>query len=460
MDYPTRDEIRSLCTEQSFERGRNYYRQDRVQEIDIDGNEIRATVRGSSYYDVAINLADDAIRTWCSCPYDYAGDCKHIVAVLLAIDDRDTDTVRASKTDQTPPETVNIDSVVSDLPADELRSFVLEIVGDDSDIRDRLIAYAGADTGKTVYDYKQNIDRLFANATSRRGIVEYDTHIDLSQYDDLAETHRERGDVETATDIYRAIAEAIRENLNRVDDSGGYYGRKIERAIESYAETVLQHTSGHESKQPYIEYLCEAFVETEYKFASDYYDDALRTLCTTDDDLEYWLEQLDARVSNISLDDVTSGDPPADERSTDDELDQPRERTDDVLYSSDFTRGPLTPDDFTGGILDVEHPAVGRLQLEYFAGDAFDELRVDDPTTVEEHTIDVNPTESSVDSTEISSSLRVRSLVSTYIYILEELGEREMISVLYEEVYLESSRFCKQSLVVHSLDGGGSKSSV
>ncbi len=451
MDYPTCDEIRSLCTEQSFERGRNYYHQDRVQEVDIDSNEIRATVRGSNYYDVAIDLADDAVRTRCSCPYDYAGDCKHIVAVLLAIEDRDTEAV--GDPDQMPSETVDIDSVVRELSADELCSFVLEIAEDDPDIRDRLIAYAGEDTGKTLYDYKQDIDQSFANATSRRGMVEYDTHIDLSQYKELAETHRERGDVEMATDIYRAISEAIRENLDRVDDSGGYYGRMIEQAIESYAEAVVEHVSSHEQKRPYIEYLCEEFVETEYNFASDYYDDALRILCTTDDDLEYWLAQLDARVSTISLGKVTSGDPSTDEQSAVDEPDKSRERTDDVLYSSDFTRGPLTPDDFTGGALDVEHPAVGRLQLEYFVGDAFDELRVDDPTRIEEHTVDVNPTESSASKTEISSSLRVRRLVSMYIYILEELGEREVISTLYEEVYLESSRFCKQYAERQTDDG-------
>jgi len=53
MDYPTQEEIRALCTEQSFERGRNYYQQDRVQELHIDGGEISATVRGSNYLDSA-----------------------------------------------------------------------------------------------------------------------------------------------------------------------------------------------------------------------------------------------------------------------------------------------------------------------------------------------------------------------------------------------------------------------
>jgi len=461
MDYPTREEIRSLCTEQSFERGRNYYHQGRIQELNIDGGEISATVRGSNDYDVAIDVATDPIRTRCSCPYDYAGDCKHVVAVLLAVKDRDTGTTSgADETEGTLSEAVDIDALVEQTAAGDLRAFLLAVLEDDRDIRDRFVAFTGEETGKTVYDYKQEIDRLFEDAAGRRGMVEYDMHIDFSQYHDLAETHRERDNIDAATAIYRAIGEAIRENLNRVDDSGGHYGRELERAIESYAETIVEQDLDHEQKQPYIEYLCGEFIEADYGFASDYYDDALRTLCTTTDDLEYWLELLDSRVSGVDLDAVSSGELPSQvdkqggtssaengtsevESATDDELERHRERTDDILYTSDFTDGPLTTDDFTGGTLDVEHPGVGTLKLAYFVGDAFEELRVDDPTTIEEHTVDVEPAGSRADETAISSSLRTRRVISTYIYLLEELGEGEALSSLYEAVYLESARFCK-----------------
>ena len=120
------------------------------------------------------------------------------------------------------------------------------------------------------------------------------------------------------------------------------------------------------------------------------------------------------------------------------------ERTDDVLYVSDFTDGPLRTDDFTGGTLDVEHLAVGALKFEYFVGDAFEELRVDEPTTVGKHTASVEPTESGTADTNISSSLEKRRLFSTYIYVLEELGDEDALSKLYEEIYLESDRFCKE----------------
>ena len=451
--------IRDICTDVVFERGVNYYHQDRVQELAIDGGEIRATVRGSDYYDVAIDIVDDGVRSHCSCPYDYAGDCKHIVAVLLTVDDRDTEA--ASNVDPERDETVDIESLADQTTPKDLRTFLLDIVADDQEIRDRFVAFVGEDTGKTVYDYKQEIDRLFDDAVSRGGMVEYDTPIDFSQYTDIAETHRERGHIDTATDIYRAIAEAIRENLGRIDDSGGDYGRELERAIESYAETVTEQDLDHERKRPYIQYLCEEFTGADYGFASDYYDDALRALSTTDEDLEHWLEQLDAHVSGVTLDAVLSGEassPKTDDRrdETEDGVDTSdgsarddgstvhSERTDDVLHVSDFTDGPLSTDDFTGSALDVEHLAVGTLRLEYFVGDAFEELRVDEPTTVEKHTASVEPTESGTADTKISSSLGKRRVFSAYVYILEELGDEDALSQLYEEIYLESKRFCKE----------------
>jgi hypothetical protein len=454
MEYPTREAIRSRCTEQSFERGRNYYRQDRIKKIEIDGGEIRATVRGSNDYDVAIDIVDETIKTHCSCPYDHAGDCKHIVAVLLAVDDEKTNTASetAPESDEQLPATVDIESLVEQTTADELRGFLLDILSDDRDLRDRFVAFVGEDTGKTVYDYKQKLDRLFDDAVSRRGMVEYDTHIDFSQYVDIAETHRERGHVDTATDIYRAIAEAIRENMNRIDDSSGYYGREMEQAIEAYAETVTEHDLSHERKRPHIEYLCDAFLGADHGFASDYYDDALRTLCTADADIEYWLELLDERISGISLNGVTRQDSrrtenERDNSSEDTSSDDPTtrsERTDTVLCASDFTDGPLTTDDFTGGALDIEHLAVGTLKLDYFVGDAFEELRIDEPTTVEQHTVDVEPADSDATERRISESLRTRRVLSAYIYLLEQLDSEDALANLYDDIYLEHSRFCKQ----------------
>ena len=467
MEYPTRSDIRSLCTEQSFERGVKYYEEDRIQKLEVEGGDITAIVRGSRDYDISIDIDDDTIRTVCSCPYDYAGDCKHIVAVLLAVEDRSSKSTSETTTSSDSSETVDVEALIDRTPDDELRTFLLDIIADDRDIRDRFVAFAGEEPGKTVYDYKQEIDCLFEDAAGRGGMIEYDTRIDFSQYHDLAEMHRGRGNIGTATDIYRALAETIRENMNRIDDSSGHYGRELNRAIEEYAETITKQGYEHGKKRPHVEYLFEEFIEADYGFVSEDYDEALRTICTTRADLEYWLELLDAHVSGVDLEpealeasvsssaetieddvqgDISSGESPDNANAqSEDETDATVEngRTDDVLYTSDFTTGPLSTDDFTGETLDVEHLAIGPLEIGYFVGDAFEELRVDAPTTVERHTAEIESPESSASELDLASKFQKRRVLSTYVYVLEELGEEDVLDTLYEEIYLEDKRFCK-----------------
>lgn len=88
MSDPTITEatIRSLATPESFSRGEQYYRPGMVSDIERRGDVLRAEVEGSSYtpYRVTIELDESGIiSTDCTCPYDWGGCCKHIVAVLL-----------------------------------------------------------------------------------------------------------------------------------------------------------------------------------------------------------------------------------------------------------------------------------------------------------------------------------------------------------------------------------------
>ncbi|KAA3662972.1 MAG: hypothetical protein DWQ04_11900, partial [Chloroflexi bacterium] len=84
----TEADIGALATDQSFDRGYRYYRNDSVSNVIRRGNMVTAYVEGSSYdpYQVQINLDTSGIdSTMCTCPNDWGGICKHIVATLLAI---------------------------------------------------------------------------------------------------------------------------------------------------------------------------------------------------------------------------------------------------------------------------------------------------------------------------------------------------------------------------------------
>lgn len=78
--------VRALATEESFLRGRQYARSGAVAGLVRRGDRLTAQVEGSGLapYDVAITLYDGGVTaTRCSCPYDWGGACKHVVAVLL-----------------------------------------------------------------------------------------------------------------------------------------------------------------------------------------------------------------------------------------------------------------------------------------------------------------------------------------------------------------------------------------
>jgi len=80
------DVIRALTTEESFSRGKVYFRNNAVSDLVRRGNVLTARVEGSEVapYDVTIELHDGGVADMrCSCPYDRGGACKHVVAVLL-----------------------------------------------------------------------------------------------------------------------------------------------------------------------------------------------------------------------------------------------------------------------------------------------------------------------------------------------------------------------------------------
>lgn len=70
-------------------RTRNRYADSSVLTLDVAKGKIAAVVRGSKKYVVKIEFnSDEVTKTNCSCPYDDAGVCKHIVNVLVHADEQ------------------------------------------------------------------------------------------------------------------------------------------------------------------------------------------------------------------------------------------------------------------------------------------------------------------------------------------------------------------------------------
>jgi uncharacterized Zn finger protein len=85
--------IRANAAAESFSRGRSYYDAGAVADLALRGNTLEAEVEGSQYPAYRVRVAFDQggiTSASCTCPYDWGGWCKHIVAALLAcIDQRE-----------------------------------------------------------------------------------------------------------------------------------------------------------------------------------------------------------------------------------------------------------------------------------------------------------------------------------------------------------------------------------
>ena len=67
-----------------LDRGYDYYFDDRVEDLRINSNRIKAVVNGTDFYHVEIKLnGNKIIGMSCDCPYAEDGhNCKHMAAVL------------------------------------------------------------------------------------------------------------------------------------------------------------------------------------------------------------------------------------------------------------------------------------------------------------------------------------------------------------------------------------------
>jgi uncharacterized Zn finger protein len=124
---PDEKTIRALASRESFERGRDYWRRGAVSALVRRGDELTAEVEGSDIepYRVTIRLHDGGVAAArCTCPYEWGGYCKHVVATLLKLAD-DPDAVTERPT---------VQELLSALDRDALVALIVKRLDIDSDL--------------------------------------------------------------------------------------------------------------------------------------------------------------------------------------------------------------------------------------------------------------------------------------------------------------------------------------
>jgi uncharacterized Zn finger protein len=261
-----RDQIRDRCTAAVFERGQTYRAEGRIQRRNRFGSLVTATVQGSRLYEVAVDLTEETVSATCTCPYTGPGDCKHVVGVLLDV----TENPPADQSER-------IEGVIDDVSSDDLRSFVVEELARNPELRDRFLARFGDTLGKSVDEYRTEVEQLFDEHARDDGLVVEAT--DFSRFLDSAGRYRERGHHHAAATIYRALFEGIERNMDRVDAAYDHYTETFQTALDRYVECIRAADLSDDEYQAHVDVISERTTEA-VDYLAERYAAALETLRT------------------------------------------------------------------------------------------------------------------------------------------------------------------------------------
>ena len=260
----TQSNIRELCTDAVFDRGQNYYAEGNVHERRRVDDIITATVEGSKLYDVTLSLAEPDFEPSCTCPYDGAGECKHVVAVLLSlIDELPED------------EGERLDAVFENIDTTELQAFVREELARDDAMLDRFFATFDATSGKSHEAYRDDVAQLFDEHTKEYPVV-IDA-IDFSQLTDLGERYQDRGRYRQSAAVYRGLVAGIDDNIELVDGAYDHYARVFRESLDAYVECVTAADLSSTEYDAYEQFLVER-IESGSHIHREQFERTLSTL--------------------------------------------------------------------------------------------------------------------------------------------------------------------------------------
>ena len=215
-----------------LERGREYYREDRVTELsDRDGN-ITACVEGSEPYGVEIEYSGkDILFMSCDCPFADGGEnCKHMAAVLYAWE--------AGEISERPT-AGELEKAISAFSKDELRRLLLSVAL--ADERVAAILCPPKEDRKPVSSagWKKQIAAISRRYGGRDGFIDYENAWDYaSELEELLTENAERlREMESIEDAFSLICAVYEEAVTvEIDDSDGEITMLLSACEEEWDE--------------------------------------------------------------------------------------------------------------------------------------------------------------------------------------------------------------------------------
>ena len=269
----TESMIRSGAVPQTFQRGKSLYEDDAVSNASVQGNTLVGDCEGTSalYYRVRVTLDEAGIRDAdCTCPYEFGGYCKHVVALLLAyLHHPKRFVVRQDPAD-----------LLADLGHDDLLALTTKLLREKPDLYEWVeasISVPGS-TGKTAKKRKKKVDAevyrrqiigILHSLDGMRASEAY-WHVgslvkELEGVPATALKFLEAGDADTALAILLTLLEETCHGIEFIDDSNGELGGFVGELGQPLAEVILSMNLSAVAREKLVSRLTQL-----ERYASDY----------------------------------------------------------------------------------------------------------------------------------------------------------------------------------------------
>ncbi|MEW6409232.1 MAG: SWIM zinc finger family protein [Nitrospirota bacterium] len=288
----TEDIIHEIDSVASLSKGYSYFHGGAVEKVWIEKDAYKAHVYGSELYTVTIKENKGTIQTDCTCPYDWGGVCKHVVAALLAI-------CNDKKIKEHKKDAENVKSLINKVDTDRLKKFLFQILTTNSHLLEdfKIFARGKEETENTSEKYKKKILSFFKRLKDieyyydhYRDSYEHPISEIIDKFTEAAPKYAAQENYKEAIKIYQGICDACIESLRneKLEDFYDDIHYEAQQAFYAIAENIRKLSVSLKDKKPYLDYLLQAYNEFEDK---EVFKDVFLKIINSPEDADYVLNK-------------------------------------------------------------------------------------------------------------------------------------------------------------------------
>jgi uncharacterized Zn finger protein len=246
----TETALKSLSSTESFARGNELYRSGAIYDTFRQGNVLTGKCEGSSapFYQLRVTIDEGGIQeASCTCPYDWGGYCKHIIALILTYI-HDPEAI---------VEQQRVDKMLTDMDKEALVRLIEKMVDKDPDlyfwlqtavqsvsVKSKPAQSRGKrKTSVSKTEYRKQIQSILHSLGGYRRSEAYwmmgGMVSQLQQVRESAYAFLNAGDPEGALVILSTLLTEVNGSFEEFDDSDGVLGTFLDELALPMVEAIL-----------------------------------------------------------------------------------------------------------------------------------------------------------------------------------------------------------------------------